>query len=166
MNGLFRRYLSHSVGSAKARNVSNLSFTRQEYSGGKFSRRDRPWWLPSADNLDFISPEVFADSFDNCVSAIDILEHNGVYMNQKPECEPQLGKCGLYPSSGGQNHARFDQMAILWVVNLSDGSHSLLDIAERPGHDFEEIKTAAGLLLADRHLAGDSLPAGTEDSPG
>ncbi len=35
---------------------------------------------------------------------------------------------------------------MLWVLNLSDGRHSLLDIAERSGCSFGAVKTAAGAL--------------------
>jgi aminopeptidase-like protein len=34
-------------------------------------------------------------------------------------------------------------MAFLWVLNLSDGAHSLLQIAERSGLPFSTIKRAA-----------------------
>lgn len=37
-------------------------------------------------------------------------------------------------------------MAILWVLNLSDGRHSLLDIAERSGLRFRQIALAADAL--------------------
>jgi aminopeptidase-like protein len=50
-----------------------------------------------------------------------------------------------------------NEMAILWVLNLSDGTHSLLDIAEKSGYSFESIKTAA-TLLAEHQLLKD-LPA-------
>jgi aminopeptidase-like protein len=36
---------------------------------------------------------------------------------------------------------------MLWVLNMSDGSHSLLDIADRSGLDFGLIKNAADALL-------------------
>ena len=78
---------------------------------------------------------------------LDLLEDNAVYVNQNPKCEPQLGKRGIYQTQGGQGHTRFDQMAILWVLSLSDGTHSLLDIAERSGYDFEAVRDAAELLL-------------------
>jgi aminopeptidase-like protein len=38
-------------------------------------------------------------------------------------------------------------MALLWVLNLADGRHSLLDIAERAGLKFETIHAAAELLV-------------------
>ena len=44
-------------------------------------------------------------------------------------------------------------MAMLWVLNLSDGSHSLLDIAERAGLRFTAVADAA------RHLQEHGLLA-------
>jgi aminopeptidase-like protein len=35
---------------------------------------------------------------------------------------------------------------LLWVLNLSDGQHSLLDIAERAGLAFEAVRDAATTL--------------------
>ena len=98
----------------------------------------------SADNLGFIKPEFLADSLYKILLAIFILENNRRYMNQNPKCEPQLGKRGLYrgyPAGG------LDDMALLWVLNLSDGTHTLLDIAERSGIAFNTIKKAADALL-------------------
>ena len=36
---------------------------------------------------------------------------------------------------------------MLWVLNLSDGDHSLLDIAERANLEFEVVKDAVNLLV-------------------
>ena len=38
-------------------------------------------------------------------------------------------------------------MALLWVLNLSDGKHSLLDIGERSGLAFKDVRKSADLLL-------------------
>jgi len=80
---------------------------------------------------------------------MEILDNNGTYINQNPKCEPQLGKRGLYQPLGRQHQPTIDQLALLWVLNLSDGKHSLLDISERSGVSFEQIRTAADLLLAN-----------------
>ena len=63
-----------------------------------------------------------------------------------PKCEPQLGKRGLYGAIGGDKDAATANMAMLWVLNLSDGMHSLLDIAERADLPFPRILRAAQLL--------------------
>jgi aminopeptidase-like protein len=106
-----------------------------------------PEYHTSADGLDFIQPTFLADSFSKCLSVLDVLEHNKIYLNQNPKCEPQLGKRGLYGAIGGQPDRRVSELAMLWVLNFADGSHTLLDIAEKAGIEFEVIRLAAQALL-------------------
>jgi len=80
------------------------------------------------------------------------------YVNLKPKGEPQLGKRGLYPAVGAQG-AGSELIARLWVLNLSDGQHSLLDIAERADLPFHVIHEAAIALLPSGLLT----PVGPED---
>jgi aminopeptidase-like protein len=47
---------------------------------------------------------------------------------------------------GGQKEGALNEMALLWTLNLSDGHHSLLDIAERSQLSFETISKAANAL--------------------
>ena len=105
-----------------------------------------PEYHTSADNYDFVQPKYLADSFSNLLSIVNILENNKKYLNMNPKGEPQLGKRGLYETTGGQSNSVHLQMAYLWVLNLSDGRHTLLDIAERAGLKFELIKKAADIL--------------------
>ena len=109
-----------------------------------------PEYHTSADNLDFVQPALLAESFTVAIEIIDLLENNACYVNQNPKCEPQLGKRGLYRQLGGVEGS-VDELALLWVLNLSDGTHSLLDIAERAGCPFASIRRAAD-LLRDHHL--------------
>jgi aminopeptidase-like protein len=104
-----------------------------------------PEYHTSADNLAFIHPRQLAKSLRVILSICDVLERNSTYLNQKPFCEPQLGKRNLYRSTGG---AGIDQEihARLWVLNQSDGEHSLMDIADRSGIPFAAIADAAALL--------------------
>ena len=111
-----------------------------------------PEYHTSADDMNFIKLEALADSLNKCKLAIEILENNRFYLNQNPKCEPQLGKRGLYQAIGGESHERGNEMAMLWVLNLSDGAHSLLDIAETAALPFGTIKNAADALLAHRLL--------------
>lgn len=105
-----------------------------------------PEYHTSADNLDFVKPQYLAESFDLCRSVFDALECNKTYLNQNPKCEPQLGKRGLYNAIGGRQDSGLNEMALLWVLNLSDGEHSLLDIAERSRMSFDAISQAARAL--------------------
>ncbi|MBD2078558.1 DUF4910 domain-containing protein [Leptolyngbya sp. FACHB-17] len=106
-----------------------------------------PEYHTSADNLDFIRPESLTDSFLKCLSVLSVLEHNKVYLNQNPKCEPQLGRRGLYRSIGGASGTGLNELALLWTLNLSDGQHSLLDIAERSGYEFDTIRQVAEALI-------------------
>jgi aminopeptidase-like protein len=117
---------------------------------GRLSRTpfgEYPEYHTSADNLEFVSTDALSDSFMKVRAILDILENDDVFINRNPKCEPQLGKRGLYSSAGA------DEIALLWVLNLSDGRHSLLDITERSGFSFTAIfqaataLTKAGLLI-------------------
>jgi len=73
-----------------------------------------------------------------------VLEGNATYLNLNPRCEPQLGRRGLSPGD----------LALLWVLNLSDGTRSLLDVADRSGLRFAPIRAAADELL-EHNLLGE-----------
>ena len=115
-----------------------------------------PEYHTSADNLDLIRPDCLGDSFSKCSSILQILENNRTYLNLNPKCEPQLGKRGLYGSVGGTTDGKVRELAMLWVLNLSDGHYSLLDIAEKSAISFEIIKSAADALL--QHQLLEALP--------
>lgn len=118
--------------------VGNLSRTPH----GRFAE-----YHTSADNLDFVKVESLADSFSKCVTIMDVIENNKKYLNTNPKGEPQLGKRGLYSTIGGRKDASHYELALLWVLNLSDGQYTLLDIAERSGLAFASIHEAAQALL-------------------
>jgi aminopeptidase-like protein len=104
-----------------------------------------PEYHTSADNLDFVTAEALEDSLAKTLAIIEILEHDAAYVNLNPKGEPQLGRRGLYRNTGGASPAGFE-MALLWVLNFSDGRHSLLDIAERAALPFSTIRGAAEVL--------------------
>lgn len=105
-----------------------------------------PQYHTSADNLDLVTPAALESSFETVVTVLDLLERDRTFMNTNPKCEPQLGKRGLYDAIGGDNERATLQLALLWVLNQSDGTHSLLDIARRSGLAFDLIARAADLL--------------------
>jgi aminopeptidase-like protein len=111
-----------------------------------------PEYHTSADNLSLITSDALAGSLDVYRAVVDVLEHNTNYLNLSPMGEPQLGSRGLYPATGG-GPASDEVMAMLWALNLSDGKHSLLDIAERAQLPFDAIKSAAERLAAAELLA-------------
>jgi aminopeptidase-like protein len=111
-----------------------------------------PEYHTSADDLAFITPQRLAESLRVCTAVADVLENNLRYRNLSPFCEPQLGKRNLYRSTGGEAIGS-EINARLWVLNLSDGGHSLLDIAERSGVPFPAISDAVQALRDSGLLA-------------
>jgi aminopeptidase-like protein len=107
---------------------------------------DIPQYHTSADNLNFIRPDHLAQSYRLIAETLEVVENDAVYRNTMPKCEPQLGKYGLYGAVGGTKEAAATNMAMLWILNLSDGTHSLLDIADHAHLTFSVVCTAAQKL--------------------
>lgn len=116
------------------------SLTRTPY--GRY-----PEYHTSADDLDLVDPEALEGSLETYLAVMDVLEGNRRYENLNPKCEPQLGRRGLYRNIGGDDAGRARELALLWTLNLSDGEHDLLAIAERSGMSFAAIREAADALL-------------------
>jgi aminopeptidase-like protein len=110
-----------------------------------------PEYHTSADNLDFIRADALGESYRLVNETIGAIEANRTYLNTSPKGEPQLGKRGLYGAIGGDKDAAAANMAMLWILNQSDGTNSLLDIAERARLPFAVIQRTAK-LLADHGL--------------
>lgn len=112
-----------------------------------------PEYHTSADSLDLIRAESLGESVGMMMSILDILEGNARFLNTRPKGEPQLGRRGLYGAIGGVDRRR-SELSMLWVLNLSDGKHSLLDIAERADLPFHVIEEAAATLQHHGLLEG------------
>jgi aminopeptidase-like protein len=65
---------------------------------------------------------------------------------------------------GGARHGAFDELGLLWVLNLSDGTRDLLTIAERAGTRFAELQQAAAALHACGLLKELPIAAGQQES--
>jgi aminopeptidase-like protein len=149
--------LSHSGKPYNVRDFSPYGYDERQYCSPAFNlpvgclnrtpHGKFPEYHTSADNLDFIAPEALEDTFKYCLELFEVLEHNRKYRNLNPKCEPQLGKRGLYRELGGYPNSEIRELAMLWVLNLSDGENSLLDIADRSGLMFAAIAQAASDLL-------------------
>jgi aminopeptidase-like protein len=107
-----------------------------------------PEYHTSGDNLSFVQPRYLEESFNYFLQALTLIENNKTFLGQNPKCEPQLGKRGLYKAIGGDSEGANREMAMLWALNLSDGHHSLLDIAERAGIPFETVHEAVETLYS------------------
>ena len=160
----FGHILEHSNSPHRVVDFSPYGYDERQYCSpgfdlpvGCFMRTPHgqfPEYHSSADDLNFVRPESLAGSFQICLSVLHLLEHNLVYVNQNPECEPQLDKRGLYPSVGRYHDPGRLRLAMLWVLNLSDSNHTLIDIAERANMPFGLILESARLL----HTGGLLIP--------
>lgn len=113
-----------------------------------------PEYHTSADDLSFVRPQHLASSYQIIAATLDVLERDCQPASTNPKCEPQLGRRGLYASVGGHTHAPEQTMALLWVMSLADGRHSLLEMAERAGLPFGTIADAAQSLRTSGLLTG------------
>jgi aminopeptidase-like protein len=96
-----------------------------------------PEYHTSLDNLELITPSGLFGAYEVLAQCIECLE-NDVRPRVTVLCEPQLGRRGLYPTlstreSGLQARAMMDLLA------YSDGSRSLLEIADRIGRPMWEL---------------------------
>jgi aminopeptidase-like protein len=112
-----------------------------------------PEYHTSADDLAFVRAESLADSLEKVRAALSVVDGNVTYTSKSPFGEPQLGRRGLYRPAGGLKDESERELALLWVLNLSDSTHSLLDVAERSGLRFDVIRAAADALVEADLLA-------------
>lgn len=122
-----------------------------------------PEYHTSADDPDFVRAEALEESLETCLRVVEALEHDAMFLNLSPKGEPQLGRRGLYRNTGGEHLPGFE-LALLWVLNQSDGTRSLLDIAERAGLPFDVLHRAAEALQA-AGLLRRLVPAAAADGP-
>ena len=106
-----------------------------------------PEYHTSADDLDFVADAELADALDALMEILAVLEGERTYVNLSPHGEPQLGRRGLYPTTGGRA-ASDAVMAMLWTLALSDGETSLLQVAQKSGLRFADLRRAAISLEA------------------
>jgi aminopeptidase-like protein len=161
---LIDRVAGHVVrqGGGEVRAYSPYGYDERQFNSvgfdlpvGRLSRTphgEYPEYHTSADNLEFVRADELAESYTAIWQILQILERDRRYRNLSPFGEPQLGKRGLYPTTGGQA-ASDAVMAMLWTLAYSDGDHGTLDIAEISELTFAAIDEAAGKLAGAELLA-------------
>lgn len=167
--------LRHAAPTATVQDFSPYGYDERQYCSPGFDlpvgsfQRSRygtyPQYHTSGDDLAFIRPEHLAHSYAIIAAALDVLERDRRPVSLAPKGEPQLGRRGLYASLGGDPGEAAKGMALLWVLNLADGRHTLLDIAERAGLPFEIVADAARRLRAGELLTEAPSPRRAEREP-
>ncbi|MFH1765280.1 MAG: DUF4910 domain-containing protein [Gemmatimonadota bacterium] len=148
--------LAHSGWDFNIRNFSPYGYDERQYCSPGFnlpvgSLTRTPWgefreYHTSADDLTFVRPEALEESLRVCLGIVEVLEHDLPFLNTNQRCEPRLSARGLWREADGNKGPGDTNLAVLWVLNLSDGEHTLLEIAEKSGMRFETIREAAGQL--------------------
>ena len=85
----------------------------------------------SLDNKSFISFAALEESVMAYKQIVTAFELNKKYLNKIQDCEPQLGKRGLYPSSVDPLFNRQELHRMLHFLSYADGQTDLLTIAEK-----------------------------------
>jgi aminopeptidase-like protein len=99
----------------------------------------------SEDDLNLVRPKALGESYAIYRRVLEVLEADQTYLNTSPRGEPQLGRRGLYSHTAGDLDDR--EKAMFWILNLSDGGHSLLDIAIRSGIGMNTVRAVADVLV-------------------
>lgn len=107
-----------------------------------------PEYHTSADDLTLVRPDALAASYRLLAAALDVLDGDARLVGTGVVGEPMLGRHGLYAPVGGNPVTPADTEALLWVLSLADGAHTLLGAAERSGLPFSALRHAADRLRA------------------
>jgi len=135
-------------GNASIRPFAPVGYDQRQYCSPGFNlpigclqrtpNGEYPQYHSSGDNLDFVTAAALGDSWRLLSLALHVLDADATFINLFPKGEPRLGPHGL--------HAIAESLGLFWILNLSDGNHSLLDIAERSGLPFWRLLEGARRL--------------------
>jgi aminopeptidase-like protein len=96
-----------------------------------------PEYHTSLDDLSLVTSAGLEGGFNALRRVIEVIEKNG-RMKSMQLCEPQLGKRGLYPSLSTKQTKK-EVSVMMNLIAYSDGSLTLLEIADRIGEPFWEL---------------------------
>ncbi len=163
--------LSHTDAQSRVVDFSPYGYDERQFCSpgfdlpvGRFGRTphgEYPEYHTSGDDLEFVADDALVASLEAVLRILEVLEDERTFVNLQPKGEPQLGRRGLYRAIGGAVDAQSAEMALLWTLNQSDGTKSLLGIAERSGLPFAAVRDAAS-SLADHDLLGEVDPSATD----
>jgi aminopeptidase-like protein len=122
--------------------------------GGTFAE-----YHTSSDDLSFMRPAALSDSVRVLLRIVAMIEDDVTCHSTQPYGEPQLGRRGLLPLRFENHETQFDTLTMMWVLNLADGRHSILDMAERSGRPFGALSAAAQRLREAGLLTGHCVEA-------
>jgi len=105
-----------------------------------------PEYHTSADDFDLVKEDRVAESLRAVATILQRIDGNRRFRNLSPKGEPRLGKRGLFRATGGATPGEFEH-ALLWILNLADGTHGLNDIGAVSGLSSTVLAKAADALI-------------------
>ncbi len=108
---------------------------------------ERPEYHTSLDNRDLISFAALSETVSVYEEICRALERNATYRNLVGCGEPQLGRRGLYPTTGARREVEQERQDLMWVLSMSNGRRDVIDIAQRSGATLARIDAAARKCL-------------------
>lgn len=105
-----------------------------------------PEYHTSLDTLTLTPPKALVEVVDLYETLVRWIDGNVTWARVDGRGEPQLGRRGLYGGAGGQGEQPQDRRALLWLLNLADGTRDLLAIAEQSGMSMDALLLAAETL--------------------
>ena len=100
----------------------------------------------SGDDKNFISFAAMEKSVEKYMEIINVIELNKTYTNNFPNCEPQLGKRGIYPAIYSKDNAKFIEI-MMWILSFSNGKNDLIYISEKSGFPLKELFPVVEILI-------------------
>jgi len=113
----------------------------------------------SADDLSLVRPSSLAESARVTLALLHALETNARVSSLNPDCEPQLGRRGVYRDLARRPSRKMLVSALPWLMSLADGDHTLIDISRRSSIPFGVVEEAARVLEGHALLRLDEIPA-------
>ena len=113
---------------------------------GAGEEEDFAYYHSSLDNktqMDFSHMLKVAETY---IGICERLENLQVYEREDGRGEPFLSNSGFYPTLSGGLDSR-ERMLAMWVLNYSDGQHSLDWIASQSGFEPSELENVSSRLL-------------------
>lgn len=104
-----------------------------------------PYYHTSGDTPSRVTSQNLSESLNITHEILRGFEMNGRrYIRSEPRGEPMLSKYDLYHRQHTHENVTkggiWDQRKVtLWILNLADGNHNLIDIAERAGASIAQV---------------------------
>jgi len=104
----------------------------------------------SMDNKEFMQIESLVESAYVIEQVLETFEYAGYYLNQKPYGEPMMSKRDLYPTLNRPDESMRRDLTkqMMRILNYSDGSHSVVEIAEQFDLSVNDLEMAIEQLEA------------------